>query len=204
MKWLFLMLLALSVVTLSSPASAVDLTPLIKKIPRKGDTSNPVFARANNRNPDYTETVVETRPCEKEDVLDSMWKLVYSKEKPAGRHEKMSKLYKHQYLYLGIKDKFIRVRSNKSIDTQQEIERYMTYIYSDDSEGNGATAKTYKMQPNDKKMENIFYHEKLAVYRHNCSIIKKKKSIFEPGDMIFNGYTYGGKSMLYELFRRWY
>jgi hypothetical protein len=147
---------------------------------------------------DLTRTKVETRPCVEGDIMGGMWKMVYFRETPPKRDDKFNRKLKHQYITFDTARYYARIRSAKSIDNATKAIRSMKPDTSDEF------AQKYIVNQANDRTEIIFMVGKTPVYRHSCSIVLKPVSAFKPGDMILTGYTQGGATLLYELYRRWF
>lgn len=154
----------------------------------------------HERQPDLTTTKVETRACSEADIIGGLWKMVYYRETPPRKNDRYNRKYKHQYMSLsGGEHFFYKLRSSKSFDDMEKVKKLIK-----PETRPGYEQKYILKQLADEKSEIVFLSGKKALFRHSCTIVKKPVGVFKEGDMILTGYTQGGKTLLYELYRRWF
>lgn len=156
------------------------------------------YASPDTVRPDYTQVRLESHPCENKDVMGGMWKMIYSLEKPPSNHDRINRLMKHQYLSLQQDGYYTRIRSARSIDDQNKIKGFAK---PDKREG---FEQKFLLNSKAEESELVLLQGKTALYRYSCSIVIKPASVYKPGDMVLTGYTLGGETLLFELYRRWF
>lgn len=197
MKKLFLpaLLLCLAFSGFSAPVDAADS----KKAGKEASSKEPKVIAPNS----YLEMQIKVHPCTRDDVLGGLWKSVFFSETPQSWHSRLNNLQRHRYMTLNADGHYYIVRAAKEVKDRNMILRLTTPNKKKKVVG---AEHTFTLQPteDEKNSEIIFFSAGEPIYRHRCTIVAKKKAIFEEGDMILNGYTVGGKTLLYEVYRRWF
>jgi hypothetical protein len=158
--------------------------------------TNPTVSRLEPR--DITGLPVETRACADTDIMGGVLKMVYFRETPPKLNDRMNRRIRHQYLSFTTSHYYSKLKSSRSIDDPQKAIAMMKPNMDE------KFAEKYIFSEKDGKAEIVMLSGKKAVARQSCSVVVKPLNVFVPGDIILTGYTRGGKTLLYQLFRRWF
>lgn len=147
---------------------------------------------------DLTGVKVETRTCTNADLIGGVWKIVYYRLTPTENINRRQRRFQHQYVSFDASHYYARIQSGKSIDDPQRITKLLQ------SDMREKFVQKYIIKEGEDKTEVIFMVGKEAVARDSCAVVLKPVNAFKPGDVIMKGYLKGGKTVLFQLYRRWF
>ena len=137
------------------------------------------------------------RLCKEQDLIGGTWAMIQFQETPPRKEASLVAAIPHHYLAFYPDHYYGFVAIDREMKTPTEVQKALSWS----QKTNPPRVLKYAL---DKTGVLDLYIDKRVNYSYRCVAVQASVGGYMKNDLILTGYTRGGKTQLYKLYRRWF